>query len=112
MAFTVRSPSAAPLGTAVYADNAVNVPAQFQPTITFTAKANGTGSNHNVSVKVVYPLAVQKDGIWSATNTFQALFSFTSLQNVINDAERVATLDALIKFLTDNKTVISKGVTR
>ena len=112
MAFTVRSPSAAPLGTAVYADTAVSVPAQFQPTITFSAKANGTGSNHNVTVKAVYPLAVQKDGIWSAPNTFQATFSFTSLQNVMNDTERAAILDALIKFLTDNKAVISKGVTR
>lgn len=109
LTLTLRSPSAAPLGTAVYADNTVAVPSQFKPTLTFVAKENSIGSNVNVTVKLVYPLAQQVNGVWEAKSQFTATFGFNALQSVINDTEREAAIDTMIQFLTDHKAKIAQG---
>lgn len=109
LTLTLRSPSAAPLGTAVYTDNTVQVPAQFKPTLTFTAKENATGSNVNMTAKLVYPLATQVNGVWEAKSQFTATFSFNALQSVLNEAERAAVLETMAQFITDHKTKIAQG---
>lgn len=109
LTLSLRSPSSAPLGTAVYADATVNVPSQFKPTLTFTAKENATGSNVNVALKLVYPLAVENNGVWEAKSQFTATFGFNALQSVLNDTERTAVLETIAQFILDNKAKIAQG---
>lgn len=112
MTISVYSESPSPLGTSVYRFDGVNVPAQFIPTLVFSAVKNNAGTNVNVRVKIDYPIVVTTDGITSAPNHFISTFDFTALQSVLNVTERTRVLDELIAFLTSHKASIINGSVR
>lgn len=97
--------STAPIGESTYRANLPGVPAQFQPVLREKVSPNKSGTNHNVSVKLTYPLGRNDatKGVWSANNTLVLSFSMTSLQNVVATTETVDAYDAMIAFLTKAK---------
>lgn len=112
MTISVYSESSSPLGTSIYRFDGVNVPAQFIPTLLFSATQNKAGTNVNMRIRIEFPLVVTVDGITSAPNKFVCNLDFTALQSVTNSAERTRVLDELIAFLTANKARIASGSVR
>lgn len=101
--------SSSPLGKSVYLFDGVTAPAQYVPTLTFSAEMNKSGTNTNVKVDIDFPLLTVVDGVTSSLNSFKAKFEFTSLRSVINDTERERVIDELIAFLTSKKSSIMAG---
>lgn len=112
MAVTLYSQSASPLGNSIYRFVGVSAPALYIPTITFSAKANGSGTNNWVTVDSVYPLLTVVDGVTTQTDAFKMKSEFTSLQSVIADTERERLFDEHVAFLTANKANILAGKVR
>lgn len=97
--------STAPTGESTYRANLPGIPAQFQPVLREKVSPNKSGTNHNIAVKLTYPLARNNtvQGVWSAANTLILSFSMTSLQNVVATTETIDAYDAMIAFLTTAK---------
>lgn len=112
MSVHVYSESPSPLGTSTYLFDNVNAPAQWIPSITFTAARNKTDTNTNVTVKTEYPLLTTVDGVTTNKNTFVASVHFTALRSVVNDTERARALDETIAFLTAHRESILHGSVR
>lgn len=112
MTVSIYSQSASPLGSSIYRFDSVAAPAQFIPTLTFQAKANGSGTNNWVTVDTVYPLIVVVDGVTTQTDAFRFKSEFTALQNVIADSERERLFDEHVAFLTAHKADILAGKVR
>lgn len=112
MSVSLYSQSASPLGKSIYRFVGVSAPAQFIPTLTFEAKANGSGTNNWVTVDSTYALIAVVDGVTTPTDTFRMKSEFTSLQNVIADTERARLFDEHVQFLLDNKANILEGKVR
>lgn len=109
MSIALYDNAESPIGKTIlrYGDSAV--PNQFRPTIIITTNESRQGANINYKVLVDYPLAKQVDGIWVVKNRFQARFSFTALQNEIEDDARALVLDTLISLLQSQKDHILVG---
>lgn len=106
--------STSPTGESTYRAAVPGVPAQFQPVLREKVSPNKGGTNHNVTVKLTYPLA-RKDAskdIWAAANTVVLSFSMTSLQNVVATTEMNDAYDAMIAFLTKAKAAYVDGKLR
>ena len=112
MTVSIYSQSASPLGSSTYRFNGVAAPAQFIPTLTFEAKANGSGTNNWVRVESTYPLITVVDGVTTQTGAFRMKSEFTALQNVIADSERARLFDEHVAFLTAQKANILAGKVR
>ena len=99
-----------PIGTAVLRfEGKDNIPAQFRPLVKVNTLESRKGANINYKVVIDYPLARQVDGVWKADNHFQARFSFTALQNEVEDVARESVIDTMIDFLTRQKANIMSG---
>lgn len=85
------------------------VPAQFIPTVKISTLESKKGANINYRIVIDHPLPRQVEGVWKADNHFQARFSFTALQNEIEDEARDAVIDAMIDLLTSQKSHIKSG---
>lgn len=109
MTISVYSASQGPIGRTEYRFVGVTAPAQYIPRLTMTTKQNTAGTNVDSRIDVSYPLVTEVDGVSTAPNTFRASVTFTALQSVVNNTERVRVLDELIAFLTANKTKIVNG---
>lgn len=96
---------------AVWRREDLTVPPMYRPTITQTARSNKTGTNVNVSVKVVVPVVdTDAAGKKTSSNTVIAQATITSLQNIVGDHTDNA-IDALIAALTQQKASIVAGRT-
>jgi len=108
--FVLHDQSKSPLGeTTLRFDVKAGIPAQFGPVARITTSEARNGANVNVKIALAYPLARQVDGVWTAKNTFRANFSFTSLQNEVEDIVRETVLVAMIDLLTTQKENIKRG---
>lgn len=112
MTVSIYSQSASPLGSSTYRFDGVAAPAQFIPTLTFEAKANGSGTNNWIRVDSTYPLITVVDGVTTQTDAFRMKSEFTALQNVIADSERARLFDEHVAFLTAQKANILAGKVR
>lgn len=112
MTVSIYSQSASPLGSSTYRFDGVAAPAQFIPTLTFEAKANGSGTNNWVRVDSTYPLITVVDGVTTQTDAFRMKSEFTALQNVIADTERERLFDEHVAFLVAQKANILAGKVR
>lgn len=106
--------SSAPTGESTYRAQQPGVPAQFQPVLREKVSPNKSGTNHNVSVKLTYPLARNDatKGTWSVDNTLILAFSMTSLQNVVATTEAAEAYDVMIAFLQAAKASYVDGKLR
>ena len=108
--FVLYDQSESPIGeTILHFDVKPNIPAQFRPIARISTSEARNGSNVNVKIALAYPLARQVDGVWTARNTFRANFSFTSLQNEVEEEVRETILVAIIDLLTTQKDRIKRG---
>lgn len=99
-----------PIGESVlHFDPKPGVPAQFRPVARISTSEARNGANVNVKIALAYPLARQVDGVWTAKNVFRANFSFTSLQNEVEDVVRETVLAAMIDLLTTQKEQVKRG---
>ena len=86
---------------AVWRKEDTNLPPMFRPTLTLTARKNSTGTNVNVTLKSVTPIVSIVNGVSVSRNSRVATFSYTSLQNVVDEttggdiAAMIAALTAL-----------------
>lgn len=109
MSVSLYSQSASPLGTSIYRFVGVAVPAQFIPTLVFSAKSNNAGTNNWVKVNTKYPLISEIDGVNTETNAFVMTTEFSALQSVIADTERERIFDEHVAFLVAHKLDILDG---
>ena len=108
--FVLHDQSESPIGeTVLHFDVKPGIPAQFRPVARISTSEARNGANINVKIALAYPLARQVDGVWTAKNTFRANFSFTSLQNEVEDVVRETVLVAMIDLLTTQKDRIKNG---
>ena len=108
--FVLHDQSESPIGeTVLHFDVKPSIPAQFRPIARISTSEARNGSNINVKIALAYPLARQVDGVWTAKNTFRANFSFTALQNEVEDVVRETILVAMIDLLTTQKDRIKTG---
>lgn len=108
--FVLHDQSKSPLGeTILRFDVKAGIPAQFAPIARITTSEARNGANVNVKIALAYPLARQVDGVWTAKNTFRVNFSFTSLQNEVEDVVRETILVAMIDLLNTQKENIKRG---
>lgn len=108
--FVLHDQSESPIGeTVLHFDVNALIPAQFRPIARITTSEARNGANVNVKIALAYPLARQVDGVWTAKNTFRANFSFTSLQNEVEDNVRESVIVAMIDLLTTQKANIKRG---
>ena len=108
--FVLYNQSDAPIGESVlHFDVKPSIPAQFRPIARISTSEARNGSNVNVKIALAYPLARQVDGVWTAKNTFRVNFSFTALQNEVEDEVRETILVAMIDLLTTQKDRIKRG---
>lgn len=84
------------------------LPPMFRPTLTLTARKNSTGTNVNVTLKSVTPIVSIVDGTSVSRNSRVATFSYTSLQNVVDETAG-ADIDAMIAALTALKSQFVNG---
>lgn len=112
MTYSIYSQSASPLGVSTYRLDGVAAPAQFIPTIGFSAKSNSSGTNNWVRVDSQYPLIAVVDGVTTQTDAFRLTTEFTALQNVIADTERQRVFDEHVAFLTEQRSNILAGKVR
>lgn len=112
MSYQLYSQSAGPLGVSHYRLSDVSAPAQFVPTLTFSAVQNSSGTNTNVSLTSEYPIVTEVDGVNVANNRFRMVTTFTALRNIKNDTERARIFDEHVQFLIDHRDVAINGAVR
>lgn len=112
MSYTLYSQSAGPLGVSHYRLSDVRAPAQFVPTLTFSAVQNSSGTNTNVSLTSEYPIVTEVDGVNVANNRFRMVATFTALRNITNEEERARIYDEHVQFLVDQRNVAINGAVR
>lgn len=100
-----------PVGESLYRAALVGVPAQFQPQLRERVVPNKQGTNNNVTVRLVFPLARQNDqtGVWVAPNQLNFSFSMTALQNVVAATELSEAYDAFVSHLQASKSAYIAG---
>lgn len=99
------------IGTDKYRLEDPTIPAAYRPTCELTVRQNADRSNNNVTIVSRVPVVITaSDGSKTSKDTFVASFKFSSLQNVTNDAERLACFDNLQKVITAAKTQILAGM--
>lgn len=108
--FVLHDQSKSPIGESVlHFDVKPGIPAQFRPVARISTSEARNGANINVKVALAYPLARQVDGVWTAKNVFRANFSFTALQNEVEDVVRETVLVAMIDLLNTQKDQMKRG---
>lgn len=112
MSYALYSQSAGPLGTSYYRLSDVVAPAQFVPTLTFSAVQNSSGTNTNVSLTSEYPIVTEVDGVNVANNRFRMVTTFTALRNITCATERARIYDEHVQFLVDQRDVAINGAVR
>lgn len=100
------------IGTDKYRSTDATIPMAFRQTLTHLVKPNPDGSNHQSTITASVPVVVTIDGVSTSKDTYRAIFKFSSLQHIVNDAERAQAYDLLIKYLSSapGKAAIIGGV--
>lgn len=109
MAYQAYSTSQGPLGTSTFRLVGVTAPAQFQPSMVFSATQNSSGTNTNVKLDSTYPLLTEVDGVYTSANQFRMKTEFSALRSVIDDTERARIFDEHVQFLLDKRDLILQG---
>lgn len=91
-------------------DNAAKPP-MYRATIEHKAVLNQPGTNVNETISVKIPELKELDGVWTVVNTHVASARVAALQNTVDAESSALALDALIKVLTDRRTMILSGST-
>lgn len=97
------------VGTDKYRANDAAIPMAFRAYAEVTANPNADGSNVQMTVMTAKPVVFLSNGINTVVGTFRATTKFNALQNIVNDTERNAVIDAHIELLTKLKTSVANG---
>lgn len=97
------------LGIDKYRDTSPSKPMAFRPSLEMSVNQNSTGTNNNVSVRSIYPLIKDVNGVTTSTDSFLMTTKFSALQHVTNDVERAEIYDDHLEFLTKARTAILFG---
>lgn len=97
------------LGLDLWRDSNATVPLLFRPTVSHVSRANANGTNINQTIESIVPVIRLVDGLAVSTDAFKATFKFSALQHIVETESREQAFDALVKYLTDNRSAIING---
>lgn len=97
------------LGLDLWRDANSAIPLLYRPTLSHVSRANATGTNINQTIDSIVPVIRLVDGLAVSTDAFKATFKFSALQHIVETELREQCFDAMLAYLTTNRTAIING---
>lgn len=86
-------------GTDKYRDDNVAIPMAYRSSAVHSINPNSTSTNNQVTLKTTTPVVNVVNGVSTSNDSFMMVTKFSSLQHIVNDAERALCYDNHIKML-------------